>query len=447
MKLTRIIHPIGQGGFYTETFSEGEQTINIVYDCGGFGNTWHNDFSYRNRNSDMNKYLESYVEYIKGTKRKTIDAIFISHFHVDHINGLQFLLDNDDITVDYLIIPQLTDDVFFEALMYSDIYMSEDRIYNELFEGKTSQFLFDLYNSRNSSYKSTKIIQIEERDVDDNVEPFSPKDYNDNSFSFLAPKIISNNSNIYRSGSVFSCAKWLYVPFNSKVKKSNTIPPLSDKLKSAMKDDLKSAIKEDIRSMQKSFIWFFEDDNYPFHLETDFETDFERHFEKHFEYHYDKNLPKIIQKIGVDKCKETYESIFGNNHNHYCMTLFSGTMSLHTINNRQMYSKGQDLIPDNPNCLYTGDFAPANNIDALKIFYGPIWETIRSIQIPHHGSSKNCCDELYKHPIRGFISVGNNNTFKHPGIDTLMKMKDNNCEPIIVTEDKSSMKIYQYELV
>jgi len=35
MELTRTIHPIGQGGFYTETLKDGDDEINVVYDCGG----------------------------------------------------------------------------------------------------------------------------------------------------------------------------------------------------------------------------------------------------------------------------------------------------------------------------------------------------------------------------------------------------------------------------
>ena len=38
MRLTRVIHPVGQGGFYTETLINGDQKINIVYDCGGVDN-------------------------------------------------------------------------------------------------------------------------------------------------------------------------------------------------------------------------------------------------------------------------------------------------------------------------------------------------------------------------------------------------------------------------
>ena len=32
MKVTRIIHPVGQGGFYTETLSNDTQEATFVYD-------------------------------------------------------------------------------------------------------------------------------------------------------------------------------------------------------------------------------------------------------------------------------------------------------------------------------------------------------------------------------------------------------------------------------
>lgn len=51
MKLTRIIHPVGQGGFYSETFSNGEQEATFVYDCGGFNGG----------KNKMGKYLKSFL--------------------------------------------------------------------------------------------------------------------------------------------------------------------------------------------------------------------------------------------------------------------------------------------------------------------------------------------------------------------------------------------------
>ena len=85
MKVTRIIHPVGQGGFYTETFSNGTEEKTFVYDCGGFDRA----------KRKMENYLKSFLP--KGKPKRQIEAVFISHFHADHINGLQYLLDNAEV--------------------------------------------------------------------------------------------------------------------------------------------------------------------------------------------------------------------------------------------------------------------------------------------------------------------------------------------------------------
>lgn len=63
---------VGQGLFYTGSLFGGE--FNFVYDCGG-------------KSAKAVKLLIN--EYLKTTN--TIDALFISHFHNDHINGIEYL--------------------------------------------------------------------------------------------------------------------------------------------------------------------------------------------------------------------------------------------------------------------------------------------------------------------------------------------------------------------
>ena len=48
MEITRIIHPVGQGGFYSEKLVDGAYEINMIYDCGG------------NSKALMESYLEHY---------------------------------------------------------------------------------------------------------------------------------------------------------------------------------------------------------------------------------------------------------------------------------------------------------------------------------------------------------------------------------------------------
>lgn len=76
MTLIRIFHPIGQGAFYTERHNFSGTEFTIVYDC---GSTTH-----------KGKKLE---RKIKSTfpKNHSIDILFISHFHADHINGIEIL--------------------------------------------------------------------------------------------------------------------------------------------------------------------------------------------------------------------------------------------------------------------------------------------------------------------------------------------------------------------
>ena len=79
MELTRIIHPVGQGGFYTETLNNHGDEFNVVYDCGGNSKTF------------MEDYLKRFIHDDAYKQKKRIDAVFISHLHADHVNGLKYL--------------------------------------------------------------------------------------------------------------------------------------------------------------------------------------------------------------------------------------------------------------------------------------------------------------------------------------------------------------------
>ena len=77
-RMVRSFLPIGQGAFYCECFHFNGKTHNIVYDCGSKTN------------------IQILKEQIKTTfeKDERIDALFLSHLHEDHINGIPFLLEH-----------------------------------------------------------------------------------------------------------------------------------------------------------------------------------------------------------------------------------------------------------------------------------------------------------------------------------------------------------------
>ena len=410
MKVTRIIHPIGQGGFYTETLSNGKQTKNFVYDCGGF-----------NRKQDsMEKYLDCYLDRKLG--KKEIEAVFISHFHADHINGLQYLLENSK--VKYLFLPQLTEDVLLESFVYN---YCQTGTYNQV-----NRFLLDLYgklnsdDNRDNNEEGTRFIQVNEADDSRlpeggfNVEGEGNHDLNIGAWN---PNR-RNNLNLFQlrsipSGTILYSGQWLYIPYN---------PPVARRKRKELKDEL----EKELNNIGK------------FKISID-------------------DLPELLKILGVDKCKEIYNKVFHNQHNCYSMTLFSGTIDL-DVNCRHChrfcrfehhchhyFRFGKEDYCYNPNFLYTGDFEPdygcnkTSNIEQIREFYRPVWREIASIQVPHHGSKHNFDETLYEYPIRGIVSVGNDNPYHHPDIDTLIKIQEQDCHPVIVTEDKSSMKIYHYE--
>ena len=76
MIMLRSFLPVGQGSFCLEQFKNGENKINIVYDCGT-----------STKSFDINKEIRANFD-----KGEDILIVFISHLHEDHVNGLEYLL-------------------------------------------------------------------------------------------------------------------------------------------------------------------------------------------------------------------------------------------------------------------------------------------------------------------------------------------------------------------
>ena len=68
MKVTRTLHPIGQGAFYTEKFEYDGQQCNVVFDCGGTSSVIK---------GRVKKYCKRLSREQK-VEKPTIDAVFIS---------------------------------------------------------------------------------------------------------------------------------------------------------------------------------------------------------------------------------------------------------------------------------------------------------------------------------------------------------------------------------
>lgn len=363
MKVTRIIYPVGQGGMHYEHFSDGTNEFCILYDCGG------------STKSIIEKRIDHLLHSVKDSH---INAVFISHFHKDHINGLQYLLDNAK--VDYLIIPQLTDEQMAEAILYNSFQRSGRSV---------NDFLAQLFKADNN-LKDTIIIEIPKA----NGRPLTIND----SITRLDPHVKIGSPIVFSPDFTI---EWLFIPYNPIVPDTGFFGELKKILGVT---DL--------------------------HLE---------------------DLPKLLKanRAKLGEIKALYDKRFNEKHNPYSMALYSGNkdgfVSRCYTYTPCLYYPSMHKPFWSANAVYTGDMEAAS-VQGMITYYGTLWKTIGSIQVPHHGSFDNFTDLLYHFPVRGFISVGNNNSYHHPGISTLTGMERNYCQPVLVTEELSTMRTYCYEV-
>lgn len=382
MEVTRIFHPVGQGGFYTESFDNQHM---VVYDCGG------------NSSRSMKDYIESFLP---DSPKANIEAVFISHLHDDHINGLQSLIERANVRKIFL--PQLTPNKVFDTILY---YASK---------ASRTNFVLTLIKAASIGYiKETSIFQIKEHQANDELgtEPID-----------LSSSLDKSNRYINSDTNLTVNKEWVYIPFN----------PLSERPKF---EAVEYTIRERIEKIYE---------------ETDVFLQAEL-------------LARFVKSLSVTKCKEIYKKLFGSIHNGQSMTLFSGIKTPtpdirvrfrlfdlpccdyyrhHYFHHRWM--DDESCVPTN--FLYTGDFE-ANKTKELKDFYykHEVWDTICGVQIPHHGSRKNYNDFLYDMRCYAIASAGSNNKYHHPNIDTLIHVFQQGCMPYVVTEDKNTIIIQQFK--
>src|SRR5262249_27971115 len=99
MHVTLHQHPVGQGLFHSGSIRCGSAHFDYVYDCGS------SSINMKRRT----KLVEFYNRDLSPAK-KPLDAVFVSHFDNDHVNGLDALLNlkRANPTARFLIMPYLS---------------------------------------------------------------------------------------------------------------------------------------------------------------------------------------------------------------------------------------------------------------------------------------------------------------------------------------------------
>ena len=179
-KIIRTFNSVGQGAFYTEEFYDRDKNsmFTMVYDCGSYGNE---------------KLIINEIK--RSGLNQNIDLLCISHFHADHINGLEYLLKNYN--VKKILLPFLHD---------------EEKIEVFLANSNASEFI------RKFSLHPVETIREYFRDKEIQIIFIQPiEGENQNNEPININNLQNNNIQNISSGrpiQISNYCKWIYVPFN-----------------------------------------------------------------------------------------------------------------------------------------------------------------------------------------------------------------------------------------
>jgi len=334
----------------------------------------------RNCKKGQLKFADTVIE--KAFKKDdTIDILFISHFDYDHVSKIAKLKEHTHIKK--VIMPLLHKN---ERYLLINIYrVLKFRNIIPLLEDPEKFF-----------GKNTSIIRIEP--------------VNNNEIGEFEPIILveeTNNSMILKSGQhlkINSDSDWIFIPYNHEYK--NRHKELVQELYNAGFDD------KEIKSLQNGTRWTT------------------------------KNFKDI------KKFKKIYNTLskHGKNTsiNENSMLLYSGTPTNEKFKKKscsydldKKIKYGISVKDDRVSCIYTGD-TTLSVVDIKTVFKGVDWDTVGTIQIPHHGDKesfdKNILDKKnYCCPI----SVGTN-PYKHPSKNLIDNIELQDSYPILVGEDLKS---------
>ncbi len=354
-------------------YSERHENFNIVYDC---GTAWSN-----RGKININHMIEK-----SFSPDDVIDILFISHFDYDHVSKIK-VLRNHVKEIKKVIMPLLHDD---EKNLLTNIY----RVLN-------FNILTLINNPQEFFGANTEIITVsatEDREtpIDDNQVQINIDEINRDN--------IESGASLVKS---FGTYDWEFIPYNYEYATRNKV--LEEELEKVGFDVGK--------------------------------------FKSNTKYTLDAIIKDVdISKTkGGKKLKTIYDALSGKI-NQNSMLLYSGikpTDWKKVIFSKREYYKESNrdkwkFIPlplrDRVSCIYTGD-TDLNEVQIKNIFRSH-WESVGTIQIPHHGALK----QFNKDVLDGGhyfcpMSVGRKNGYGHPSSKVIADILGQNSYPIRVTED------------
>lgn len=376
---------VGQGLFYSASIIDGHSRVfNFVYDCGTF---------YDKDKKLLNEKISNCFS------EDTIDALFISHFHKDHISGIPELIKK--YRIKYVFLPFFTkEELILLRKKYG--YEMNDDLYHfytnptEFFGGRVERIYVISGNSDDDS-KNNNLHSYEHNELFGNIDE-------ENGFRIRAS--IEDITTNKQETPVVKCS--------------------------------------DVSIKLYGLNWHFkiyQDQDYTtqFRIKDTIKQAYKKKFGKEFT---EDSVAAIIDTDRIKLCKDIYNKVkYGINQTslvlcHYpdsfinCYTKID-LKYLPTYYKKCCWHCRLEHV-NNVATLLTGDINLnhlSENKEKFKHFIKSIPVKIGYFQLPHHGSGNNSSVEtitsLLLQNANMICSYGRRNQFKHP--DPFLLYKLNNC--------------------
>ena len=344
MKLLRSFLPVGQGAFYVEKFVDdnGERVFTAVYDCGTMSKPF---------NLDATIYHCFHADEI-------IDALFISHFHEDHINGVSILLQRCD--VQNIFIPYTTPDEKLLLGLYYCHCVPEPE--------KREEYLKLLYNPERTLSPNgvghIHYVTAPEEQISESNKSVSVLKSGKNALTVLE-KAIS--------------LPWIFKPFTYKR-------------------------KELLKKFQEQFDGEFDGTLSPQQLPAFYNTHKDKIVEAFRGVKVDINITTMLLYSGP------IQAISAKIHMVRCWQQCHSTFSfLETTQPGCLYTGDAKL-------------SVKKDMNAVVKFYEDVWDDLGCFQIPHHGAWDSFNTEIANFKMSLFLSAGLYNKYGHPHVKVYQEL-------------------------
>lgn len=414
--LKRTLHPVGQGGFYTEQIVVADpqfkdsKLYTIVYDCGSQAK--------RKINSEIQRTFP---------KDTLIDALFISHFDNDHINGLS-VLRNKGVKVRYLILPLLTNTQKTLAFLSIGL-MSFDVNSIKTHLGIDAETV--IFVATPSALSNGNLNISPNPNQPPNTKPQKPNINIGESQKGVTEIIVESGTAL----SINTSIKWIYKPFN--LCDDSLYEKLLEKL------DSDKQLKEKLTQIAEDSMVI-------------------------------KNIKDKFEIQDQNKLRDIYNEITGGHKNKSSMVVYSGPEEIQKRNFSRfipiikkgwfhsfLFSSYKNQLRKAVGVIYTGDLdlnaiislgPDKPNIavcDYLSQKLQDYSEIIGTIQVPHHGSRHNFNPSIIQNFPNAYIyfcSYGINNTYHHPYAGIRITLMAKMRILLEITEEKDSEFIQLIEI-